>query len=810
MTFSDTFTTAGPIGVTEVGSAPWIAISGTWSRVGGLASCTEAANTNPFIVVELGSPNIDLQASTYAGNAGGDALYFRVSDASNWWRLRRQFYYYTYYTYNTIWTIGPWGAPFNQTFFYPPDPRANLSGGLYYYDYVQSDNSGGTSPTTVWSCSYFDQYSTSGTQQNRSITSSTETVTNTIYYQRVILEKCVAGVVSQVKTITASSYASPVLRVIADGSLIKSSIGTVSLPDATDSFNISATKHGIGKGGSDNTYVGSALDNFSLSSLATPVPISTVPSTVNQKSVTIPYNLVTANPIPGGIKSLSYQISTSSNFSTGLISGTVTPTGTSGVLSVAIPTQGTWYYRAKAVGNDGLVDSAYSITAPFVVAHVPAVTKSMPAYAAWAATSSFNYNVTDTATDDSVSAYQVVVERNDTGASVVDTGKVARITSLGANTAPVVVSSTYKDVELRWKVRVWDSTDVVSSYTGYSVLTLTDVPVIDITNPVTGTTAPSGAPTFTWTVTLPSGRSIASTTIAVVAIDSGVTVWSQTLYGSIYSATPSAVILVNTFQYSVTVSVVDSAGLSGSFTSLFSVLYTSPESVVYTIDADGLNALGYVEINWSNTNPDPDRVFWKVYRRTLPDVTWELLASIPNELVHYYRDYLVRSGVSYMYTATQVADRYGELIESPIGTYALADGTTLVESRVYQALLDQYWLVDLINPSLSLLLPSVSDAADTEEYESASYNLVGRGRHRDYGDRLGYTGTLTSRVRIPEFPSTVRLAAESLRAAQETCWLRTPFGKLFKVAIGNLGWTPLAGVGSSEMGDLSIPYEELG
>jgi hypothetical protein len=50
---------------------------------------------------------------------------------------------------------------------------------------------------------------------------------------------------------------------------------------------------------------------------------------------------------------------------------------------------------------------------------------------------------------------------------------------------------------------------------------------------------------------------------------------------------------------------------------------------------------------------------------------------------------------------------------------------------------------------------------------------------------------------------------EAIRRSKETYYLRTPFGQLIPVALGNLGWTPIAGVGTSEMGDMSIPYEEV-
>lgn len=131
------------------------------------------------------------------------------------------------------------------------------------------------------------------------------------------------------------------------------------------------------------------------------------------------------------------------------------------------------------------------------------------------------------------------------------------------------------------------------------------------------------------------------------------------------------------------------------------------------------------------------------------------------------------------------------------------------ENRTFRIVCTNYWIIAPDAPDLTMMIPSVTAAPMTEEYESETFGIIGRGRHRDYGDRLGYTGTLSFQVRKPESPSTVRLGVEALRFAQETYFLRTPFGQLFSVALGNPSWTPLAGVGEAEMGDMDLPFEEV-
>jgi hypothetical protein len=49
--------------------------------------------------------------------------------------------------------------------------------------------------------------------------------------------------------------------------------------------------------------------------------------------------------------------------------------------------------------------------------------------------------------------------------------------------------------------------------------------------------------------------------------------------------------------------------------------------------------------------------------------------------------------------------------------------------------------------SKSMPLFGVTDDGYTDEYEQETYNIIGRGRHTDYGDRLGLNGSMTVKLR---------------------------------------------------------------
>jgi hypothetical protein len=372
----------------------------------------------------------------------------------------------------------------------------------------------------------------------------------------------------------------------------------------------------------------------------------------------------------------------------------------------------------------------------------------------------------------------------------------------------VALSTAYKNVQLRWRVRVYDRGDTVSAWTGYGLFVLADTPIVTIVTPTDTIPVDNGAPTFSWSVSIPSGGTQKSATVDVRLQSTNELIWTSTVQGTIMSVKPQTVILRNSEDYYLSISVTDTENLTGNAVLNFTTLYDAPDSIGYNIDAIDVDTLGYVAVNWADADPDDLFAEWKVYRR-IGSGEWTLLAEIPDQNVRDYRDYLVNAGETYSYSVTQVATRSGELLESSVGFYLDEDLLEQAEARVFSIDLSYYWIINPENEDQSVRLLNVTDNSSTLEFEQESYNIIGRGRHVDYGDELGYTGELTCQVRIPERPSSFKKKIEELRRSKATYYLRTPFGQLIMVALGSPGWTPLAGVGTSEMGDLSIPYEEV-
>lgn len=477
---------------------------------------------------------------------------------------------------------------------------------------------------------------------------------------------------------------------------------------------------------------------------------------------------------------------------------------------------GTWSTRSRVTTTSISYTTPNSTAVNFTVSHTPAAILNTPATgttAKYTASTNFVFTFSDANTADKMRAYQLVIEYNNDGSSVFDSGKTLQAGTSNSQqfTIPVALSTAVKGQVLRWKARVYDRNDQVSTYTGYSTLTLVDPPLVTITSPGNGSTVTTGSPTFTWTFSAPSGGTQSTAFVEVKDSTTNAVVWSTTVTGTAVTVTPPITILQNGKSYTVSVTSTDTYGLATTASNSFTASYSAPSALFYVYDADDADLYGYVDVDWTGATADSLFTRWKVYRRAASDSTgtWVLVYESTDQNVRHYFDYLLVPGDSYSYSVTQVAYRSGSLLESPVGYYYDTLANLLQEDRSVTPVIEHYWIVDPTTNQNSVRLETVTGDDSTLEFESASYNIIGRGRHRDYGDELGYTGTLTCQVRGTERSSTFRRKVETLRRNQETYYLRTPFGKLFPVALGDIGWSPLPGTGLYEMGTLTIPYEEV-
>lgn len=263
----DTFTGSGVLGKLEQGGFMWNPDSGTWSRSGGFAATASAPSTNPIATVDAKNPNVSINLNPFNGYGGGDAIYFRVSDASNWWRLRIRYYSSTVQTgtYNTgMYDIGAYVQVVNNQ----PTAGTQFEGyaaGAYYLAYVPAWPSGNQQDVDKISVNAAHYYS----RWQAPYSAHYEPSYTTYYYYVFYLDKCVAGTVTNVKASSSYSlFSAPKMRVDASGSLITcywySNTTQQGTFNATDTFNQFATKHGVGKGGSDSSSYQSGIDNFTL------------------------------------------------------------------------------------------------------------------------------------------------------------------------------------------------------------------------------------------------------------------------------------------------------------------------------------------------------------------------------------------------------------------------------------------------------------------------------------------------------------------------------------------------------------------
>lgn len=234
----------GVLGTGPSGVAP-IALRGTPRIVASQLYFAEAADTNPLVVWDCGASQVEITVNVPPVSPFLQAIYFRVVDANNWWRLR---------LFQTI---------EGQTYFYTESERT------CYYE------SGGISTTiTTWgdcpSTYLFGNLplplrSSTLTGQTRQVASTTNYTT-----YRVVVESCVNGVITgQAGPFNVGTRYPTQLRVRAVGPSIWcwTDLNDQPLnadPTLQSNYLLDATRHGVGMGGSLGGIAGARFDNLSI------------------------------------------------------------------------------------------------------------------------------------------------------------------------------------------------------------------------------------------------------------------------------------------------------------------------------------------------------------------------------------------------------------------------------------------------------------------------------------------------------------------------------------------------------------------
>ena len=482
----------------------------------------------------------------------------------------------------------------------------------------------------------------------------------------------------------------------------------------------------------------------------------------------------------------------------------------------APPGPATWYIRAALIDEYGK-QHAWSASQTFQVSHPPSATPVAPSGVTIYGTGvvTFNWTTSDPYVNDYQTAYQIIVENNADNSVVYDSGKITSTAKILLS-APLAVGN--KDLQLRWKVRVWDMDDVPGAYSSTLLFKIEDPPTVAISAPAGGTPVATPFVTTTFTPTVAGGRTITKYSIVVTqgsttVFDTGgyVNNTPPTATGVPITYTSGASVYKNDQQYTMTLRVQDSDGLEATSAVSFSTHWTPPAPAAgVAVDTTQYNVegAGYVRVTWNDTARDPAFVNWIVYRKsdeinltTLAVIkagTWEPLASVYIPATTYiYDDYRTPAAHKVSYYVSQVVNRFGDFIESetitPVVVYPHSDG---------------YWV---LMETGSVRLSIVTGDSYTDEYEEETLNIYGRGRYVDRGSYLGIVGSLDVQLRDTGGTSArmKKQQLEAMKAESQNTYLRTPFGDIYKVSVGNLGIGRIAGVGEAEFCDVSIPYSQV-
>lgn len=589
-------------------------------------------------------------------------------------------------------------------------------------------------------------------------------------------------------------------------------------------------------------------------------------------------------------------------------------------------TAGTWFLRARVLSSVGDI-GAWSAANTITVSHTPGAANLSPTGGntfdfAGTGVLTFSWQFSDTSPTDFQAGYEVIVERNDTGVLVTDTGAVTS----ASNAITLTIPTALKDVPLRWKVQITDRDGTVGAYSPYQLFYVRDAPSLTAVS----ATATTPAPVVSWAFGASAGRTEVSyrvtyayqSTPTVLVYDTGI------VSGSALSVTPPHALFMNTDAVRSVVTVTDNTGLSNSVTINYTIAYTPPTAPDFTVDSSGYDTLGYAAVIWYTnmilaasagpqtvTNPsggtatttigpipvmagqtysalalmqpaagvtprntavaiewrdasnvvlatslsasllesggstvepsitalapanatkanlivqvfgtaasehhnltqpqfytggytsetsavDGNFVSWRVYRKLVTDVHWALVyeTSDPNEVEFF--DQTAPAGVPVQFAVAQVATRFGVTVESVYTALTI----TITASA--------YWLIHPTDASLSVRLLNVKTDHFKDEVERALIPLIGRGRRVEYGTVFGITGTLTAAIRdTPDMTGSEQFdAVDALKRAASFVYLRNPFGQVVPVSMADIDIDRMAGVGSREFGDLTIPYDEV-
>jgi hypothetical protein len=405
----------------------------------------------------------------------------------------------------------------------------------------------------------------------------------------------------------------------------------------------------------------------------------------------------------------------------------------------------------------------------------------------------FSWKFNDTSVGDQQTAYQLILTSVATGTLAYDTGKV----NSSASAMSTVIATSLKGVSLHWQVRTWDNDGTVGPYSTSRTVTFVDPAVITINSPTQNATVLTGRPTLSWTL----GGTAAQKSFALTVMDSASlkTVYSRT--GTTQTTViPPQNVLTNTHSYVFTVNIVTTLGSKAKASTSWTASYQPPDPPDYTVDPGFYDQFGYIDINWASAIADQFNFTWTVSRRIVGADDWETLFVTTNTDVRDYHDWTAITGIAYEYMVSQDADRSGVLL-----------GSSFEDPEPYvRADSGNWWFIDPADESNNFYV-NVTDDSFSDEWEENEYFVVGRGRVKDVGTHLGLTGSVTAQIR-GAYGLTARQrfdALRDMRGQNKLIVMRDPFGNFYNMTIGIVQYSHVAGTGTNEQYNVTIPVSEV-
>lgn len=573
-----------------------------------------------------------------------------------------------------------------------------------------------------------------------------------------------------------------------------------------------------------------------------PAPASMLPgdgSTVNSSTPNISAEADLDLAWPQSKVRMQWQFATDAGFTTNLktylqpVAKDVEVTGTdvAGVTwtfddilpSLYQLSQGVWFGRVAHIDDyDNL--SAYTSAVSFTVSHPPSAFDFAPAGDSVLLYGTGNvllrWSFSDPWSEDTQTAFAVSVKRVSDDVSIASSGKVTST----AKSYSIAIPAGEKDKLLYWEITTYDIDDVASvAPVGISTFMVIDPPSVVFNSPTDGATLTSGMLNVQFTPTVSAIRTIDRYRVIVsqaasVVYDTGYLTTGGIVTGTLVTYQPNVLTFKNNQTYSITVIVTDSGGLEASSTINVSTSWTPPAQgagLALTVTPYNVEGQGYVQVDWNDTARDADFRSYVIYRKDDeldPNTGSILTAGVFTPIIEVFTpsatyqffDYFAPSGYKCTYYIAQRVDRFGELVESETTTSSNVSPKS-----------DGYWLIGA--SSLGAIVAAIkmsivtSDSYD-DEYEESEFTIVGRGRHIERGEHLGYSGNLGLQIR-DSVGFSARMKKRNLENMKESTplvYLRTPFGDNFYVNVGNIGVSRIAGVGLSEFCDVTVPYKEVG